>query len=213
MFTTLEFILGFLFNFAVALVVVRFIYYPMTHNKPYVFTFLAFNTVIYFILRFLTSVEMSVGVGFVLFAIFTILRYRTDPIPIREMTYLFVIAALPIMNSSGAGESAWLELVFANLTVMAILYGLEKGWGFHYETHKRITYENIELIKPENYPLLMADLRNRTGLKIKRCSVGKVNFLRDIAEITIFYDDPEQQSWLEPADPEFDDYTAEDNAI
>lgn len=206
---TLELLLGFFINFIVALVIVRGIYYPATHNKPYVFTFLTFNTVIFFVLSFITSIEMSLGVGFGLFAIFTILRYRTDPIPIREMTYLFVIAALPVMNSAGTSAGAWLELALANTAVMAILYVLEKEWGFHYEAFKQITYEKIALIKPENRRLLLADLEERTGLKIKRCVIGKVNFLRDTAEIKIYYDDPDQQSWLHAFDAEVPYATSE----
>lgn len=205
----LEFMLGFLFNFIVAVGVVRFIYYPMTHNKPYVFTFLTFNTVIYFVLSFISSIEMGVGVGFGLFAIFTILRYRTDPIPIREMTYLFVIAALPVMNSAGVSGGTWLELTFANLAVLLILFVLEREWGFHYESFKQITYEKIALIRPENHHLLLADLQERTGLTIKRFVVGKVNFLRDTAEIKIFYDDPEQQSWLHLFDTGYQYATSE----
>ncbi len=206
---SLELILGFVFNLIVALFVVRFIYYPVTHNKPYVFTFIAFNTIIYFVLRFITSIEMSIGVGFGLFAIFTILRYRTDPIPIREMTYLFVIAALPVMNSAGVGAGAWLELIFANLVIIAILFVLEKEWGFHYEAYKQITYEKIDLIRPENRPLLLADLQERTGLKIKRCVIGKINFLRDTAEIKIYYDDPDQNSWLHAFDTDTPYITSE----
>lgn len=200
----LEFLIGFLFSFAVAFVIVRFIYYPVTHNKAYVFTFLTFNTVIFFVLRFITSIEMGIGVGFGLFAIFTILRYRTDPIPIREMTYLFVIAALPVMNSAGVSASAWAELVIANLAVLVILFVLEKEWGFHYESYKQITYEKIDLIRPENAALLLADLKARTGLPITRCAVGKINFLRDTAEIKVYYEDPLQQSWLQGMD--FDSY-------
>jgi len=205
----LEFMLGFLFNFIVAVGVVRFIYYPMTHNKPYVFTFLTFNTVIYFVLSFISSIEMGVGVGFGLFAIFTILRYRTDPIPIREMTYLFVIAALPVMNSAGVSGGIWMELTFANLAVLLILFVLEREWGFHYVSFKQITYEKIDLIRPENQHLLLADLQERTGLTIKRFVIGKVNFLRDTAEIKIFYDDPEQQSWLHLFDPGYHYATSE----
>lgn len=90
----LAFVLGFLLNLAVAVVIVRFIYYPRTRDKRYVFTFLAFNTIIYFVLSLMSSISLGVGVGFGLFAIFSVLRYRTDTIPIREMTYLFIILAL-----------------------------------------------------------------------------------------------------------------------
>jgi hypothetical protein len=185
----------------VALAVVRFIYYPSTRNKPYVFTFLAFNTVIYFVLSFLTSAEIGIGVGFGLFAIFSILRYRTDPIPIREMTYLFVIAALPVMNSAGAASAAWPQLAAANLAIVAVLLALEKGWGFRYEASKQVVYEKIELIRPERRAELVASLEQRTGLKIKRVVVGKVDFLRDVASLKITYDDPGQAGWLHSADP------------
>ncbi|PKO13777.1 MAG: DUF4956 domain-containing protein [Chloroflexi bacterium HGW-Chloroflexi-10] len=192
-----SFILGFLFNFAVALTAVRFIYYPKTHNKRYVFTFLSFNTIIYFVLSFMTSIEISVGVGFGLFAIFSILRYRTEPMPIREMTYLFIITALPVMNSAASNANVWGELFAANLIVLGILFILERGWGFRYESTKRIVYEKIENIKRENRPALIADLEERTGLKIKRVVVGKINFLKDVAEVQIHFDDPEQQDWLQ----------------
>ena len=202
MLTLAEFLLAFGFNLLVAVLVVRVIYYPVTHNKHYVFTFLAFNTIIYFVLIFMTSIELSVGVGFGLFAIFTILRYRTDPIPIREMTYLFIIVALPVMNSAALGGGIWPELLIANAAIFVILFVLEKEWGFCYETSKKITYEKIELIKPENRDLLLADLQERTGLKIKRCVVGRVNFLRDTANIKIYYDDSAQNHWSDIPDEE-----------
>jgi hypothetical protein len=195
-----NFLLSFVFNFLVALIVVRFIYYPSTHNKPYVFTFLAFNTVIYFVLSFMASIEIGVGVGFGLFAIFSILRYRTDPIPIREMTYLFIISALPLMNASGVDGAVWPQLVAANLAVVVIMLLLEKGWGFHYESSKQIVYEKINLIRPDHRAELVADLEERTGLKIKRVVVGKVDFLHDVANLKIYFDDPTQGEWLNHAD-------------
>ncbi len=191
-----NFLLGFGFNLLVAILIVRFIYYPSTHNKRYVFTFLAFNTVIYFVLSFMTSVEIGVGVGFGLFAIFSILRYRTDPIPVREMTYLFLIVALPVMNSAVSAGTVWPQLVAANLAIMVILLVLEKEWGFHYEASKRVVYEKIELIRPDRRAELQADLEMRTGLKIKRINIGKVDFLRDTADILVFYDDPAREEWL-----------------
>lgn len=191
-----QFLLGFGFNLCVAILLVRFIYYPSTHNKRYVFTFLAFNTMIFFVLSFMTSIEIGIGVGFGLFAIFSILRYRTDPIPVREMTYLFVIVALPVMNTASSDSKLWPQLVVANLAILAIMFVLEKEWGFHFEASKRIVYEKIELIRPDTLPQLKADLEQRTGLKIKRVVVGKVNFLRDTADLTVYYDDVAHESWL-----------------
>jgi len=191
-----DFALDFGFNLLIAVLVIRFIYYPVTRNKSYVFTFLAFNTIIYFVLSFMNSIELGIGVGFGLFAIFSVLRYRTDPIPIREMTYLFVTAALPVMNSAAQGSGVvWPQLLLANGAVLAILFLLEKGWGFRFENSKRITYEKIELIRPENRALLLEDLQARTGLEITRYEIGKVNFLRDTADITIYYDGNNHDQW------------------
>ncbi len=196
-----SFLLGFGFNFLAALLVVRFIYYPSTHNKSYVFTFLAFNTVIYLMLRFMASIEIGIGVGFGLFAIFSILRYRTDPIPIREMTYLFIISALALMNSAAADGGFWLQLILANVAIFVIMLLLEKEWGFHYEASKQVVYEKIELIRPDRRAELVADLEERTGLVVKQVIIGKVDFLRDVAILKIVYDDPAQGEWLHNSEP------------
>lgn len=180
--------LSFGFNFAVVFVIVRFIYFPRRRNKDYVFTFLAFNTIIFFVLSLLSNTDLTVGLGFGLFAIFSVLRYRTATIPIREMTYLFVTIALPVVNSILINNRSYEELAAANLATIGVIFVLEKEWGFHYETRKQITYERIELIQPQNWPRLIADLEQRTGLVIKRVEIGRINFLRDSAEISIYYD-------------------------
>lgn len=175
-------------NLAVALVIVRGIYAPRSQNRNHIFAFLAFNTVIYFVLGLLTSVELSVGVGFGLFAIFSVLRYRTEETPIREMTYLFVLIALPVINAVLMPASALPQLLLANAAVVAMLFALEQGWGFRFEASSRVTYERIELIVPERRDELLQDLRARTGLPVTRATVGDINFLRDTAEITVFYE-------------------------
>lgn len=184
----LAFIVGAGLNFAVAFLIVRFVYYPLTQDKTYVFTFLTFNTIIYFVMSLLTSVEIGVGVGFGLFAIFSVLRYRTDEIPIREMTYLFVIIALPVVNAMLIAGQDVAQLLLADLMVLAVLYVLEREWGFQFATSQRVIYEQIELITPANRQILLADLRERTGLPVKRVEIGRIDFLRDTAELTIFYD-------------------------
>jgi hypothetical protein len=182
---------AFLLNFAIVFVIVRFIYYPQQRDKNYVFTFFAFNTIVFFVMGLSDNTNISVGVGFGLFAIFSILRYRTDAIPIREMTYLFVLIALPVINAILLNAMAYGEFAVANIATLFILYILEKKWGFQYETRKTITYERIDMIKPQNWPLLLADLQDRTGLPIKRIEIGRVDFVRDIAHINIYYDPSE----------------------
>jgi len=184
-----NFVLGAGFNLTIALLIVRGIYYPFTQDKRYVFTFLAFNTVIYFVLGLLTSIELSVGVGFGLFAIFSVLRYRTDEMPIREMTYLFIVIALPVMNSVLMSDGDIVQVLIANGVIVALLFVLEKGWGFHFEASKKITYEKIDLITPANRDRLLADLRERTGLLVSRVAIGRIDFLRDTAEVVIYYNE------------------------
>lgn len=190
-----SFALGLAFNLAVALLVVRVIYYPTTHNKSYVFTFLAFNTVIFLVLSFMASFEIGIGVGFGLFAIFSILRYRTETIPIREMTYLFIISALPIMNSASLRGNIWPQLIAANAAVLAVMFVLEKGWGFRYASSRPVVYEKIELVHPERRSELIADLQARTGLKITHVAVGKMDFVRDVATLTVYYEDHSSNQW------------------
>ncbi len=181
---------GFAINLLVALAIVRFIYYPADHNKNYVFTYMAFNTIIYFVMSFLTSAELSLGVGFGLFAIFSVLRYRTSTMSTREMTYLFIVIALPVMNSVLMRAGQWDLLLGSNLAVVGVLFILEHEWGFHYETSQTVKYERIDLIKPADRALLIEDLRRRTGLPVKRVQVGRLNYLNDTAQLTIFYDEP-----------------------
>jgi len=180
--------LAFAINLSIIFIIVRFIYYPRQHSKDYVFTFFAFNTIIFFVMGLLNDSEISLGAGFGLFAIFSILRYRTDAIPIREMTYLFIVTALPVINSVLLGTKAYPEFLVTNIAVIAVLYVLETGWGFNYETRRTIQYERIDLIRPDKWTELLADLEERTGLPIKRIEIGNFNFLRDSARITIYCD-------------------------
>lgn len=199
----LGFLLGFMFNLAIAVILVRWVYYPSTHDKQYVFTFLAFNTAIFFVVSLMSSIEIGVGVGFGLFAIFSILKYRTDPLPVREMTYLFVIAALPVMNAAALDADNWPQIVIANIAVLLLLFVLEKEWGFRYEASRRIIYEKIELIRPDRRVELVNDLETRTGLKIKRISIGKTNFLRDTVDLKVYYDTVKHEGWVDNVDSDY----------
>lgn len=176
------------FNLGVALLIVRLIYYPSTQDKQYVLTFLTFSTVTYFVLGLLSSVDLSIGVGFGLFAIFSVLRYRTRTIEAREMTYLFVLIALAVMNSVLAGSDAT-RMLAANGMIIALLFVLEREWGFHFEASKKVLYDRIELVAPSHRSELLADLRQRTGLPVRRVAVGRLDLVRDTADVTLFYDE------------------------
>ncbi len=179
---------GFAINLIVAALIVRFIYYPARQNKNFVFTFLGFSTVIYFVVSFLSVAELGIGVGFGLFAIFSILRYRTSPMPAREMTYLFVLIALTVMGAILMQTADWLLLGAISTVVVTVILVLEREWGFYYEGVKAIKYERVDLIRADRYAELLADLRVRTGLDLTRVEVGTVNFVNDWAEVKVYYD-------------------------
>lgn len=182
------FIAGFLANLVAAFLIIRLVYYPRGRCNNFVFAFIAFNTVIYFIMGLFSSVELSIGAGFGLFALFSILRYRTESLPVREMTYLFVMAALPILNSVLWGLAEYDKLLVTDLLVVLVLWVLDREWGFNRQQFQMdITYEKIELIKREKKEEMLADLRARTGLNVTDFEVLNINFLRDVAEITITY--------------------------
>ena len=129
-----------------------------------------------------------IGAGPVsLFAIFVIIIDRTDPIPIKEMTYLFLVIGVSVINALANKKISYSELVFANLLIVAVTYGLEKIWLLRHETRKNIIYEKIDLIGPEKRQELLADLKNRTGIDVVRVEIRRVDFLKDIAYLRIFY--------------------------
>jgi hypothetical protein len=184
----IQLIINILINFITAFLIVRFIYYNQKQSKKYVFTFLALNSTLFLIFNFLGNIELSFGVGFGLFAIFSVLRFRTDTIPSREMSYLFVLLALPMVNYALLDSSQYAALLISYTFVFILLMVLEKGWGFKYHETKTVLYEKIELIKPENRALLIRDLEDRTGLVISDVEVNKINFLQDTAELKISYE-------------------------
>jgi len=182
-----ELIIRFFFNLSVCFVIVKVLYYNTTKRKDYLFTYFLINIVIFLLCFLLENVKLELGFALGLFAVFGIIRYRTTTIPIKEMTYLFIIIGLSVINALANKKVSYAELVFTNLAVITVVYGLERVWLLKHEGSKRIVYEKIELVKPENYNLLLQDLKERTGLEINRVEVGKLNYLRDTAEVKIYY--------------------------
>lgn len=187
-----EMVIRFLINLSVAFILIRSIYYPIHKRKDYLFTYFLFNILIFFVCILLNGVKLKLGFAFGLFAIFGILRYRTEQLPIKEMTYLFMIIAIAIVNSLSDKKVSFAELMLVNCSIIAATYLLEKVFLLKHESRKSILYEKIENVKPENHDLLIEDLKMRTGLTIHRVEVGKIDFLRDTVRIMIYYyeDDP-----------------------
>ena len=175
------------FNLSIILIIVRYIYYPVTKNKDYLFTYFLISLTVFLLCVLLDSVKLELGFALGLFAIFGIIRYRTDPIPIKEMTYLFLVIGISVVNALANKKISYSELVFANFMIVGVTLGLERVWLLKHESRKNIIYEKINLIKPENHAELILDLKDRTGINVVRVEIRKIDFLKDIAYLRIFY--------------------------
>jgi len=182
-----EMLLRFVINFSVATILIRVIYYPIHKRKDYLFTYFLFNILIFFVCILLNGVKLKLGFAFGLFAIFGILRYRTEQLPIKEMTYLFMIIAIAIVNSLSDKKVSLAELMLVNGVIVLATYLLEKVFLLKHESRKSILYEKIENVKPENHNQLITDLKERTGLNIHSVQIGKIDFLRDTVRIIVYY--------------------------
>ncbi len=173
----------------------KVIYYRSSKNRAYVFTLFIFNITIFLVCSLLNNLTLSIGFSFGIFALFSVLRYRTTTIPIKEMTYLFVAISLAIINALINAKVSYAELLFTNIVLILSIYILEKYW-VNNELMKSIVIEKIDLVKPGKYDELLSDLRERTGLDIIRIEIGKIDFLRDIANVRIYYHDSENRGFV-----------------
>lgn len=190
--TLTKFSLRFLIDIVSVFILVRLVYFRVYKQSELFFTFFIFNIVIFLICFLLNKVELSMGAAFGLFAVFSMLRYRTEDISIKDMSYLFLVIAIGLIaavtkvkNTSDGYE--YLFLIMINIIIILIAFIFDSGVIFKKELAKLINYENIELIKEDKQKELLEDLKTRTGINIHRVSVGKIDFLKDTAQIKIYY--------------------------
>ena len=182
-----DLIIRFAFNFLVIFIAIQFIYAKNSRRKDFYFSYLALGVIIFFVSSLFNSVKLELGFAFGLFAIFGIIRYRTDAIPIKEMTWLFVIIAVSVINALSSKKVSYAELLFTNFTILFGLWILEKRLMLKQEQSIKMIYEKIENINTEKEQILMEDLKMRTGIDIKRYVIKKIDYMRDVAEIELFY--------------------------
>jgi len=176
------------FNLSIAFIIIKLIYHRnRSSNLDFVFTYFMFNSLIFFFAYLLGNITINMGFAFGLFAVFAILRYRTDPIPIKEMTYLFIVITIGVINALSGNEVSYTILLFTNIILVVLTYFLETYWQKNLLIRMTVEYEKIENIKPENRDALLADLKERTGLNIQSLEFRRMNFLRDTARIRIYY--------------------------
>ena len=186
--------MSFFMNLVVVWIIVHFFYYPKGHRRDYYFTFLMLAVSIFMLISVLLkgSSDMGIGAALGLFAIFGIIRYRTESVPIREMTYLFFLVALSVLNGK-IDEMNFLGRLIINALFIIVVWVSENFLSAYREGCKFVKYDNIDLIKPERYEELKADLEERLGLEINRIEVGAVDFLTDMTMLRVFYKDPDKR--------------------
>ncbi|MDI9871130.1 MULTISPECIES: DUF4956 domain-containing protein [Flectobacillus] len=172
-------------NLLAVLILIRLIYYKNYRRADLFLTFFVFNIIIFLLTYMLNKVVMSMGAAFGLFAVFSMLRYRTEGISAKDMTYLFMVIAIGLISAVSKG--GWDELSVLNGLILFVTWLLESGLIMRKEYSKIVMYERIELITPEKREELLQDLRTRTGLDVHRVEIHEIDFLKDGTRMTIFY--------------------------
>jgi len=172
-------------------VIIDRLYFAKSKRRDFYFTFMLISIAVFFIVFFMIFVledmkgKTSMGIGIGLFGIFSIMRYRTDAMPVREMTYLFLILCLSVVNALAVNMN-YTELLITNLIVIVAVWICERHLKM--DSSKLIQYDRIELIKPERRRELIDDLTNRTGLKVLNVEIGAIDFLRDMVMLRVYYE-------------------------
>ena len=180
-------------NMVFITILIRFLYYEKTKRKDYLFTYYLIGTITFFLCFGVKKLDIDTGMGLGLFAIFGIIRYRTDAIEIKEMTYLFLIIGLSVVNALASNKLSIAEMALINVFMVVLTYILEFLWLMKHETRKTIIYERIDLIVPEKEVEMKKDLEKRTGLSLNRYEIGKIDFLNDTAQVRVYYYADEQE--------------------
>ncbi len=184
----LQLIFRFGLNLLITFIIVYMLYAKRSRRKDFIFSYFAISVTVFTLCFLLESVKLELGFALGLFAIFGIIRYRTDAIPIKEMTYLFVTIGISVINALSNKKVSYVELLFTNMIIVTTMWALEKILNLRQEEFLMVTYEKVENLHTIKKEELIRDLEERTGLRIKRIEIQEINFLRDIAKIAVFHD-------------------------
>lgn len=196
-------VLRFIINFFWVFLIARILYYPKQKRPEYLFSFFLIGSIVFIVCSLLNSVKISTGFAVGLFAIFAILRYRTNPIPVKEMTYFFIIIGVSVGNSL-AEKISFVELLFCDVVIFTLTFSLEYFLFKKRLSQKTIVVQNIELTRPENYSRLLEELTALSGYKIEKAEIGRVDYIKKQARVRIYFHDINTP-------PEFDDKAEDDD--
>ena len=180
-------VLRFMFNLGMASLIILFIYKRNNQNREFAFTLFSFNLIIFSLCTILNNVELSIGSGFGLFAVFTMMRYRSEQLQIKDMTYLLILVGLGFINSTFKGSIGPVEIMFLNVAMFISLKLLEKYLFSHKVIKQKIKYNQLELLKVGKKPHLRRDLEEKIGARIVDVSVESVNYLEGSANLIVKY--------------------------
>jgi hypothetical protein len=200
----LEFGVRYAFNLIVTFILIRTFYYARHKNKDFVFTFFLFNSVLFLICFLLSSTKIELGFSFGLFAIFSIFRYRTVTVPVREMGYFFLTVTVGIINALANLSDTLLLLIICNIIILVLTYILDGHLGLEHESFEEINYDRMDLIRPEKRNEMLSNLRQRTGLAIHRVKFQKIDLCKNVVNIHAFYYSQENESTIKE-EPNTDD--------
>lgn len=183
----LELILRFGLNLLVTVFVINYVYFKATGKRTYVFTYIMISTTVFFLCYLLGSIDLQLGFALGLFAIFGIIRYRTDTIPIREMTYLFLVITISVINALARNDVSLGEILLTNSAFMITTWVMERVWMKRHLARRTIIYDRMDLIHPNKHRLLIEDVKARTGMEVNRFKIGQIDLAKNNIRLTIFY--------------------------
>lgn len=189
----LHLLMRFAFNLIVTWIIARYCYYVKSQRRDYVLTYMLFGAAMFLLIFLMESVRIQIGMTLGLFAIFGVIRYRTETVPIREMTYLFIFICVAVINGLALNIS-YVELIVANLLLLLLIWTVEGRRLLRHTSAKLVIYEKINLITPDKREEMIADLEERLGHKVNKVEVGHVDFLRDVAFVKVYYELPEGET-------------------
>lgn len=183
----LDLLLRFGLDFVVISVLVRFVYFRYSPNREFAFTYFLFNILIFLVCYLMSGIDLNMGFGFGLFAMFGILRYRTITLSIKEMTYLLAVIVVAILNAVSTDRITFVEILVMNLVILLAIFLMEREWYMEGEAFKLVKYERIELIKPDRRVELLDDVYARTGIRGHRYEIEEIDLVTDVAYIWVYY--------------------------
>lgn len=189
----LHLLMRFAFNLIITWIIARYCYYVKSQRRDYVLTYMLFGAAMFLLIFLMESVSIQIGMTLGLFAIFGVIRYRTETVPIREMTYLFIFICVAVINGLALNIS-YVELIVANLLLLLLIWTVEGRRLLRHTSAKLVIYEKINLITPDKREEMIADLEERLGHKVNKVEVGHVDFLRDVAFVKVYYELPEGET-------------------